>query len=65
MLTMTSKNIEILERWLSFGVYQRFGVPDKVLTVQMDKKLALDSDPLGNPQGTGDLDSRGRIRSRL
>ena len=65
LMTMITKHIEVLERWIDLGIYLKNGIPDKQYTSKMDKKLAMDTDPMGNPRGVGDIDSRGKPRSRL
>ena len=64
-MTMTTKNIEVLERWLDFGVYKKNGIPEKIYTNVMDRKLGMDTDPMGNYRGVGNIDHRGKPRSRL
>lgn len=58
--TLRDKDIEVLERWLDLGIYTREGYSNS-----SDKKIGMDLNDRGISSSTGDIDSRGKPRSRL
>lgn len=58
--SLREKDIEVVERWVALGIYNREGY-----SAGSDKKLGMDLNDKGLSSSVGDIDSRGKPRSRL
>lgn len=58
--TLRQKDLEVVERWIDNGIFKK-----EEYDARIDKELALSLDERGKPACEGDMDSRGKIRSKL